>query len=212
VQFPTGTDLLWVVQSSIVPANASSRRCMTQKFTYQGRLTDTNASANGSYDFQFALYDAATGGAQQGSTQLCRNANKEISTCSSSLRYKTNIAPFSFGLNFVNQLKPISFDWKDGGMKDIGFAAEDVASINPLFVTYNSKGEVEGVKYDRLSVAFVNAFKEQQAQTGILQKQNQQQQKQIETLEQQLKQQQALIESLRKTVCSQNPQAEVCKQ
>lgn len=49
-------------------------------------------------------------------------------------------------------------------MLDVGFGAEDVAKINPLFVTYNDKGEIEGVKYDRLSVVFVNGFKEQQAQ------------------------------------------------
>jgi Tfp pilus assembly protein FimV len=191
---------------------ALAAQAQTTQFTYRGRLTDTNASANGSYDFQFALYDAATGGAQQGSTQLCRNANKEISTCSSSLRYKTNIAPFSFGLNFVNQLKPISFDWKDGGMKDIGFAAEDVASINPLFVTYNSKGEVEGVKYDRLSVAFVNAFKEQQAQIQEQQKRINEQQKQIDQQQKRLNEQQAAIDGLKKLVCLQNPQAKICKE
>jgi hypothetical protein len=42
-------------------------------------------------------------------------------------------------------------------------------------VTYNPKGEIEGVKYDRLSVVFVNAFKEQQtrleAQTQKLNRQ-----------------------------------------
>ena len=100
-----------------------------------------------------------------GSTPLCRNNNNEVSNClSSSLRYKTNIATFGFGLSIVNRLNPISFDWKEAGMKDIGFGAEDVAKIDPLFVTYNTKGEVEGVKYDRLSVVFVNALKEQQTQ------------------------------------------------
>ena len=37
-------------------------------FTYQGRLTDEGGPANGSYDFQFELYDAAEGGSQVGST------------------------------------------------------------------------------------------------------------------------------------------------
>src|SRR6266545_866407 len=35
-------------------------------FTYQGRLTDGGTPANGTYDFQFKLYDA--GGTQQGAT------------------------------------------------------------------------------------------------------------------------------------------------
>lgn len=39
-------------------------------FTYQGRLTDGGSSANGTYDFQFDLYNAATGGSQVGSTSI----------------------------------------------------------------------------------------------------------------------------------------------
>ena len=35
-------------------------------FTYQGRLTDGGNPANGIYDFQFLLFDAATGGSQVG--------------------------------------------------------------------------------------------------------------------------------------------------
>ncbi len=37
-------------------------------FTYQGQLKESGLLANGPYDFQFALYDAATGGSQVGST------------------------------------------------------------------------------------------------------------------------------------------------
>src|SRR5437763_17045873 len=33
-------------------------------FTYQGRLQDGGAPANGAYDFTFTLYDAASGGNQ----------------------------------------------------------------------------------------------------------------------------------------------------
>ncbi|HEX7654390.1 MAG TPA: hypothetical protein VF607_12850, partial [Verrucomicrobiae bacterium] len=35
-------------------------------FSYQGRLSNNGGSANGSYDFRFALYDLATAGTQQG--------------------------------------------------------------------------------------------------------------------------------------------------
>ena len=34
-------------------------------FTYQGRLQDAGTNANGSYDFQFTLWDASSGGTQQ---------------------------------------------------------------------------------------------------------------------------------------------------
>ncbi|MFZ1701705.1 MAG: tail fiber domain-containing protein [Pyrinomonadaceae bacterium] len=130
----------------------------------------------------------ATLGAAGGST-LCRNSDNQIANCSSSLRYKTNIDRFGFGLGIINQLKPITFDWKAGGMHDLGLAAEDVAAIEPLLVTYNDKGEVEGVKYDRIGIVLVNAVKEQQAQ---------------------IKEQQKQIEELRALVCELKPEAKVC--
>src|SRR5437773_1902072 len=42
-------------------------------FTYQGKLTDNGNPANGQYDFQFKLYDALTGGTQQGGTVTVAN-------------------------------------------------------------------------------------------------------------------------------------------
>jgi hypothetical protein len=44
---------------------ASSARAQTTTFTYQGKLTDGGTPANGSYDLQFKLWDAASGGTQQ---------------------------------------------------------------------------------------------------------------------------------------------------
>ncbi|MGH9799529.1 MAG: tail fiber domain-containing protein, partial [Blastocatellia bacterium] len=108
-----------------------------------------------------------------GSQQLCRNASNEIAACSSSLRYKTNIAPYRHGLDFIARLQPISFTWKDGGMLDLGFGAEDVAKVDPLLVIYNKDGRVEGVKYDRISAVLVNAVKEQQTQITTLRDENQ---------------------------------------
>lgn len=125
-----------------------------------------------------------------GLTSICRNASNQISTCSSSLRYKTGISPFLSGLNIAKRLQPISFTWKDGGARDLGFGAEDVAAIEPLLVTHNEKGEVEGVKYDRIAVVLLNAVKEQQTQ---------------------ITRQQEQIDELKQIVCSLNPAAVVCK-
>ena len=117
-----------------------------------------------------------------GSTSLCRNASNFLATCSSSLRYKTKINPFASGLDLIRRLQPITFDWKDGGLSDLGLGAEDVAAIEPLLVTYNKDGQVEGVKYDRIGVVLINAIKEQQRQ----------------------------IEVLTRLVCASNPTADVC--
>src|SRR5262249_7606613 len=82
-----------------------------------------------------------------GSLSLCRNENNQIPTCPPSLRYKTGIEPFRDGLNLINRLTPISFTWKEGGMRDVGLGAEDVAAVEPLLIIRDDKGEVEGVKY-----------------------------------------------------------------
>ncbi|MBS1793557.1 MAG: hypothetical protein JSS81_06865 [Acidobacteria bacterium] len=47
----------------------------TSVFNYQGRLTDGSSGANGLYDFQFVLYDAAAAGAQIGATQTVTGVN-----------------------------------------------------------------------------------------------------------------------------------------
>ena len=114
----------------------------------------------------------STLGSANTTTTLCRNTFNQIATCnSSSLRYKTNVTPFISGLDIVNRLRPISFTWKQGGARDVGFGAEDVAKVEPLFTFRNEKGEIEGVKYDRLSVALVNAIKEQQREIEQLRRQ-----------------------------------------
>ncbi len=139
-----------------------------------------------------------------GGTQLCRNLSNQIANCSSSLRYKTNIAPFWSGLSVVNQLRPITFDWKVGGTRDVGFGAEDVARIDPLFVTYNERGEIEGVKYDRIGVVLINAVKEQQAEIKMLEEK-------IRSQEETIREQKLQIDSVRKALCEMNPASKICK-
>src|SRR5262249_44181352 len=50
----------------------ASASAQTTVFTYQGKLSDAGNLANGNYDLQFTLFDALSGGAQQGAT-LVRN-------------------------------------------------------------------------------------------------------------------------------------------
>lgn len=102
-----------------------------------------------------------------GSTDVCRNGLDILSTCSSSGRYKEAIAPLSLGLDIVQRLKPVSFKWKDHDGRDLGFVAEAVAEIDPLLVTYNEDGQVEGVKYKQLTAVLVNALQAQQNQIGM---------------------------------------------
>jgi hypothetical protein len=53
-----------VVACLALAASSFSQTPVGTAFTYQGRLTDGSVPANGIYDLEFALYDAATDGAQ----------------------------------------------------------------------------------------------------------------------------------------------------
>jgi len=105
-----------------------------------------------------------------------------IGLCSSSLRYKKNVQTFRAGLSIINRLRPISFDWKDGGLHDVGLAAEEVDKVEPLLTFRNDKGEIQGVKYTQLSAVFINAFKEQQQQITQQQAAAKHQQEEIDAL------------------------------
>ena len=129
-------------------------------------------------------------------TNLCINGST-LADCSSSLRYKERVAPLFAGLGLLNRLRPVTFKWKGREERDLGLIAEEVNRVEPLLVTRNSAGEVQGVKYDQLSVVLINAVKQQQEQ--------------IERQEEQIKKQQSLIEGLKRLVCRDNPNADVCR-
>jgi len=139
-----------------------------------------------------------------GSTTLCQNKNKEIATCSSSIRYKSNVKDYRLGLNLIRKLRPVSFKWKDSGTLDVGLVAEEVEGVEPLLTTTNSKGEIEGVKYGRVGVVLVNAVKEQQLQIEAQKETIKRQQEQIEK-------QRKKLEAIKRLVCLQNANAEICK-
>jgi hypothetical protein len=131
-----------------------------------------------------------------GSNHVCE-FNLTLGACASSLRYKTDVRPFLGGLDLVNRLRPISFQWKVDGSPDVGLGAEEVAKVEPRLVTRNAQGEILGVKYSQVSAVLINAIKEQQTQ--IKQQHN--------LIEQQQKQ----IAGLKEVVCRSHPRAPVCE-
>jgi len=94
-------------------------------------------------------------------TTLCINGSV-IASCSSSRRYKEQIRTAAFGLKEVMTMRPVTFKWKDRDEQDFGLIAEEVAKIDPRFVTYKA-GKIEGVKYPQLAAVLVNAVKQLKA-------------------------------------------------
>ena len=125
-----------------------------------GTNTPAGAAADGNLEttggVRVGTLDAAT------ATNVCIDADGDLSACSSSERYKDNIQDLGLGLDTIMSLRAVSFDWKGTGQNDFGFVAEEVAALNGLLATYNKDGEVQGVKYDQLTAILTNAIQEQQ--------------------------------------------------
>jgi hypothetical protein len=134
-----------------------------------------------------------------------------LSDCSSSRRYKENIQSLNSGLDLISRLRPVTFNWKAGGMADLGLIAEEVAEVEPLMVSHNAKGIIEGVKYDQIAVVLINAVNELQAQIQSQKDENARQKEIIEHQQSEYERQRKEFDALKKLVCSQNPSAEVCK-
>ncbi|MBT9133238.1 MAG: hypothetical protein DDT33_01774 [Firmicutes bacterium] len=76
---------------------------------------------------------------------------------------KTNIAPLNNSLAKILGLNGVSFNWKENNESTIGLIAQDVEKIFPEAVITNSGG-LRSIDYARVTVALVEAMKEQQAQ------------------------------------------------
>lgn len=58
----------WVAVMAVASLTMGSATAQTTAFSYQGRLTESGAPANGNFDVQFRMFDAPSAGTQQGDT------------------------------------------------------------------------------------------------------------------------------------------------
>ncbi len=127
--------------------------------------------------------------------------NGTINTSDATL--KQNIRPAGYGLNQVMQLKPVSYEWKDGHPGEgriLGFLAQDLQQVIPEVVRTKEwvwdgedrkSGHWEptqklGVAYSEIIPVTVSAIQEQQQQIQKLQSENNARQAQIDELKAEL--------------------------
>lgn len=88
---------------------------------------------------------------------------------SSSKRFKKKIKNLKTGLDTINSLRPVTFDWKNKNKQnDIGLIAEEVDQILPMVVAKNENGEPSGLDYGRLTTVLIQAVKELSAEVEKL--------------------------------------------
>jgi len=107
------------------------------------------------------------GAANSNKIVVATNGNTTFSgtiTESSSLRYKENVETIKYGLDKVLQMRGVTYDKKDNGVKEIGVIAEEIYEVLPELVLKNEEGEIDSVSYGRITAVLIEAIKEQQKQ------------------------------------------------
>ncbi len=94
-QFPRfGLKLVWLAFALLI-LRPSDSFAQGTAFTYQGRLTDGGVAANGSYDFTFQIFDAASGGASQGALVTTNGVSVVDGIFTTAMSF--GLGPFSSG-------------------------------------------------------------------------------------------------------------------
>ena len=78
----------------------------------------------------------------------------------SSRRFKKDIAPIDKLSEGILALKPVTFHFKndDSNYPQFGLIAEEVAEVNPDWMTRDPQGEIYGVRYDTIPILLLNEF------------------------------------------------------
>lgn len=77
----------------------------------------------------------------------------------SSIRFKQNVQDLPHGLDWVSQLRPVTFDWKESGEPSLGFIAEEVASVSPLLALYQDN-QIWSVNYQVMTAVLAKSIQE----------------------------------------------------
>jgi hypothetical protein len=81
-------------------------------------------------------------------------------TENSSIRYKENVETINNGLDKVLQMRGVTYDKKDSGVKEIGVIAEEIYEVLPELVLKNEEGEIDSVSYGRITAVLIEAIKD----------------------------------------------------
>ena len=103
-----------------------------------------------------------------------RTSDGTLTTASSDIRLKENIAPLQNSLNRILQLRGVNFTWKSNpeyGTR-IGFIAQEFEEVIPELVFTNEVDGYKGINYAEVSAVLVEAIKEQQQMIEDLKAEN----------------------------------------
>ena len=165
-------------------------------------IAGSNSILIGTPGTQTATYIAGIYGATSSGVPVYINSNGQLSTTSSSRRFKDQIRDMGDSSSRLLQLRPVNFLYKpeyDDGSHQLqfGLIAEEVAKVYPEMVAYDKDGQPFTVKYQLLAPMLLNELQKQHAVVMS-------QQEQLQTQLQQIKAQRQEIEGLKHDLQLQN--------
>ena len=83
-------------------------------------------------------------------------------TSSSDQSLKQNVKTLGSAVETVQQLRGVSFEWKESGKSDVGVIAQEVESVVPELVSTNKEG-LKSVAYGNIVAILIESTKQQQA-------------------------------------------------
>jgi hypothetical protein len=155
-----------LLTGSYTVANSTNNRIITSVDSVNGNA-ETNLTFDGT-----TLTVVGNINTGQGVTEVyLMNQNVRTSdnvsftsiTETSAERYKENIETLDSG-DIIHNLRPVTFDWKETGERDYGLIAEEVNEHLPELVKKSEEGEVEGIKYTKLTSLLIKAVQDQAKQ------------------------------------------------
>lgn len=146
------------------------------------------------------------------------NGGTITGTCSSDIRFKRGITPFSNMLDKVAGLRPVNYYWRAtefpakgfGNAQDYGLIAQDVEQLLPELVSEDAQGYKQ-IDYSKLPLMTIQAVRELKAKTEVQQAMIETQQKQLQQQESDIDRLKAQVEILKSVVCSDKSSLAVCK-
>ena len=110
---------------------------------------------------------------RDGASDFCGQITSNGSTnttsynTSSDIRLK-NVLGEAKGLEIINQLNPVHFEWKKSGIKQDGLIAQEVEPIVPNAVAHNEESDVYSIDYSKLVTPLIKAIQELEARIKTL--------------------------------------------
>ncbi len=148
-------------------------------FGSQWRPGFIQSNDNGGFTGRLEFFTNGTGSNNlYGAVKAMELRNGAVLTATGSVgsfsdeRLKQNIAPFTDGLNVINQINPVQFEYKanapfGNSQTQIGIVAQELEKIAPYMVHQTTEGNMQDIRWvDHQAYIFllINAMKEQQQQ------------------------------------------------